>query len=310
MKVYRDIEDFNCNKPVVLTQGTFDGVHFGHRKILQKVVADAKSIGGESVLLTFYPHPRLVLYPADNDLKLLNTLNEKSELVQEIGIDHLVVLPFTKKLSRLKPEFFVRDILVNKLHVQKLIIGYDHRFGRNREGSLEDMIRFSKEYGFTVEEISAQDVDQSIVSSTKIRKALLAGDVHHASEWLGRPYKFQGEVVHGMNIGHDLGYPTANIKIESEYKLVPKNGVYAVKVKVLGKEWRGMLNIGYNPTFTDKNWSIEVHIFEFHKNIYNQSVEIAFVQRMRDELKFNSKEELIQQLKLDEINAKKILNIN
>ena len=308
MKIYHNIDDFVPTKPVVLTQGTFDGVHYGHRRILQRVVNEAKKIGGESILLTFYPHPRLVLYPQDNDLKLLSTLSEKGKLVRDIGIDHMIVLPFTKKLSRLKPEFFVRDILVTKLQVRKLIIGYDHRFGRNREGDLVAMTRYAKDYGFELEEIPAQDVDESIVSSTKIRKALISGDVAEAHRYLGRMYSLSGKVVHGSEKGHELGYPTANIEIESEYKLIPANGVYAVEVNLASGKMGGMLNIGYNPTFPDKNWSIEVHIFEFNDDLYNQDLEIAFVQRMRDEIKFDSREQLILQLKKDEIEAKAILN--
>lgn len=310
MKVHHNIDEFFTNLQVVLTQGTFDGVHYGHQQILKKLVADAKDVDGESVLLTFYPHPRLVLYPNDNDLKLLSTLNEKIALVEELGVDHLVVLPFTKELSRLSPEMFVRSILVDRLKVSKLIIGYDHRFGRNREGSLQDMQGFAREYGFELEEIRAQDIDDCIVSSTKIRNALLAGNVMEAENLLGRPYSISGVVVHGTKQGKLLGYPTANIEVNSEYKLIPANGVYAVKIKLADRIYGGMLNIGDNPTFIDKKWSIEVHIFEFQKDIYNQTVEISFIQKMRDELKFASKEKLIQQLKLDEINAREIVRKN
>lgn len=307
MKVHHHINDFNPLGPVILTQGTFDGVHFGHQQILKRVVKEAKENGGESVLLTFFPHPRLVLYPNDNDLKLLNSLEERIELVEELGVDHMVILPFTKDFSRLTPEEFVKDILVNKLKLKKLIIGYDHRFGKNRRGSFKDMQRFSKLYDFELEEISAQEISDCTVSSTKIRTALLEGDVQEASVLMGRPYTIRGEVMHGSKKGKELGYPTANIHVDAAYKLIPANGVYAVTIKLAGAEYSGMLNIGDNPTFDDKNWSIEVHIFEFNKNIYNQTVEISFIERMRDELKFSSVDQLIEQMKDDELNAKRIL---
>lgn len=307
MKVHHHINEFDPLGPVVLTQGTFDGVHYGHQQILKRVVSQAKAMDGESVLLTFFPHPRLVLYPDDNDLKLLNSLEERIELVEKLGVDHMVILPFTKEFAKLSPEEFVREILVNKLRVKKLIIGYDHRFGKNRRGSFKDMLRFSKLFGFSLEEITAQEIADCTVSSTKIRKALLDGDVNEANALIGRPYTLKGEVMHGSKKGKELGYPTANIHVEAQYKLIPSNGVYAVKIYHDDREYTGMLNIGDNPTFADKNWSIEVHIFEFDKNIYNQTVEIAFIQRMRDEMKFSSVDELIQQMKEDEVNAKEIL---
>lgn len=307
MKVHHHINEFDPLGPVVLTQGTFDGVHYGHQQILKRVVSQAKAMDGESVLLTFFPHPRLVLYPDDNDLKLLNSLEERIELVEKLGVDHMVILPFTKEFAKLSPEEFVREILVNKLKVKKLIIGYDHRFGKNRRGSFKDMLRFSKLFGFSLEEITAQEIADCTVSSTKIRKALLDGDVNEANALIGRPYTLKGEVMHGSKKGKELGYPTANIHVEAQYKLIPSNGVYAVKIYHDDREYTGMLNIGDNPTFADKNWSIEVHIFEFDKNIYNQTVEIAFIQRMRDEMKFSSVDELIQQMKEDEVNAKEIL---
>lgn len=310
MKVHHHINEFNPLGPIILTQGTFDGVHYGHQQILKRVVNEAKKVGGESVLLTFFPHPRLVLYPNDNDLKLLNSLEERIELVESLGVDHMVILPFTKDFSRLSPEEFVRDILVSKLKIQKLIIGYDHRFGKNRKGSFADMTRFAKQFGFELEEINAQEISDCTVSSTKIRNALLEGEIQEANTLMGRPYSLKGEVMHGSKKGKELGYPTANILVEATYKLIPANGVYAVKIHLDDKEYSGMLNIGDNPTFDDKNWSIEVHIFEFDKNIYNQTVEISFIQRMRDEIKFSSVDELVEQMKDDELNAKRILKEN
>lgn len=307
MKVHHDLDRFTPKGPVVLTQGTFDGVHFGHQQILSYVVEQARQRKGESVLLTFYPHPRLVLYPEDNDLKLLNTLDEKIALVEALGIDHLVVMPFDRALASMGPEDFVSRILVNKLQVQKLVIGYDHRFGKNRAGSLKDMERFAVKYQFELEEIPAQDIESSIVSSTKIRKHLLNGKVAGASQLMGRDYTLEGEVVHGNKRGNEIGYPTANVQVNSAYKLIPANGVYAVEVYYGGKTYGGMLNIGDNPTFEDKKWSVEVHIFEFDKNIYNQSIKISFIEKMRDELRFSSVDDLILQMQEDEKLAHEII---
>lgn len=309
MKVLYDIADFETDKPVILTQGTFDGVHFGHRKILSHVVNEAKKIGGESVLLTFYPHPRLVLYPDDNELKLLTTIEEKVELVEGLGIDYLVIIPFTQEFSRLRASEFVRDILVEQLMVSKLIIGYDHRFGRNREGGMAEMINFAEVYDFQLEEISAQDISESIVSSTKIRTALLAGEVHLAMEYLGAEYTITGQVEEGMQRGTTMGYPTANVRVNSSYKLIPKNGVYAVWVYIDEIKYAGMLNVGYNPTFEDKKWSIEVHILDFAKNIYHKEISIAFVSRIRDEQKFENLDALISQLREDENEIRAVLEV-
>lgn len=309
MKVIYNITEFNPEKPVILTQGTFDGVHFGHQKILRQVVDEALHIGGVSVLLTFYPHPRLVLYPDDNELKLLSTIEEKVDLVSALGIDYLIIMPFTQELSRLRADEFVRDILVEKLHITKLIIGYDHRFGRNREGGMQEMIHFADTYSFELEEIPAQDISESIVSSTKIRQALLDGQVHRAREYLGTAYVLQGKVEEGMQRGTTIGYPTANIRVNSSYKLIPKNGVYAVWVYISEKKYAGMLNIGYNPTFDDKKWSVEVHLFDFSQNVYHKEISIAFVSRTRDEQKFEDLRSLIDQLKADEKEIRTLLEV-
>jgi len=309
LKVIYNITEFNPEKPVILTQGTFDGVHFGHQKILRQVVDEALHIGGVSVLLTFYPHPRLVLYPDDNELKLLSTIEEKVDLVSALGIDYLIIMPFTQELSRLRADEFVRDILVEKLHITKLIIGYDHRFGRNREGGMQEMIHFADTYSFELEEIPAQDISESIVSSTKIRQALLDGQVHRAREYLGTAYVLRGKVEEGMQRGTTIGYPTANIRVNSSYKLIPKNGVYAVWVYINEKKYAGMLNIGYNPTFDDKKWSIEVHLFDFSQNVYHKEISIAFVSRTRDEQKFEDLRSLINQLKADEKEIRTLLEV-
>ena len=309
MKVVYDIKEFDPKKPVVLTQGTFDGVHFGHRKILRHVVSEAREIDGVSVLLTFYPHPRLVLYPDDNELKLLTTIEEKVELVSAIGIDYLIIIPFTQELSRLRASDFVRDILVEQLHISKLIIGYDHRFGRNREGGLKEMIQFAETYNFKLEEIPPQDIEDSIVSSTKIRKALLDGDVHLAKEYLGDLYTISGKVEEGLQRGTTIGYPTANVRVGSSFKLIPKNGVYAVWVYIDKIRYAGMLNIGYNPTFEDKKWSMEVHILNFNKNIYHHKILISFHSRIREEMKFEDVTSLVNQLTNDEKKIRSTLGI-
>ncbi|MFB1002564.1 MAG: bifunctional riboflavin kinase/FAD synthetase [Bacteroidia bacterium] len=307
MKVIYDIAEFKPEKPVILTQGTFDGVHFGHQKILRQVVDEALQIGGVSVLLTFYPHPRLVLYPDDNELKLLSTIEEKVDLVSALGIDYLIIMPFTQELSRLRADEFVRDILVEKLHLTKLIIGYDHRFGRNREGGMQEMVLFSETYVFELEDIPAQDISESIVSSTKIRQALLNGEVHQAGKYLGTAYVLRGKVEEGMQRGTTIGYPTANIRVNSSYKLIPKNGVYAVWVYIDEKKFEGMLNIGYNPTFDDKKGSVEVHLSDFNQNVYHKEITVAFVSRTRDEQKFDDLQSLINQLKEDEKEIRAIL---
>lgn len=308
MKVIRDIDSFNPESEVYLTQGTFDGVHVGHKKILSKLVAESKEKEAVSVLLTFFPHPRLVLFPEDNDLKMLNTLEEKTQLVEALGLDYLIVMPFTKELSRTKAESFTRDVLINKLQMNKLIIGYDHRFGKNREGSLDQMKEFSELFDFVVEEIPAQDIDNSIISSTKIRKAILGGNIELGNKLLGYNYYLSGKVVEGNNRGNKLGFPTANISVEKPYKLIPSNGVYAVSVTLGEEKYGGMLNIGYNPTFINKKHSIEVHIFEFEKQIYGDFISVEFITKIRDEKKFNHQDQLKQQLEKDEKQIKEILS--
>jgi riboflavin kinase/FMN adenylyltransferase len=307
VQVIYDIATFRPANPIVLTQGTFDGVHWGHQKILKQLVTEAAKIGGESVLLTFYPHPRLVLNPDDNELKLLSTIEEKIELVEQLGIDYLIIMPFTKELSQLSASDFVKNILIDKLHISKLIIGYDHRFGRNREGGMAEMEQFAKVHGFQLQEIAAQDISESIVSSTKIRNALLSGDIPLANNYLGTPYTLSGKVEEGHQQGRTIGFPTANIRINSSFKLIPMNGVYAVWVYINKKKHSGMLNIGFNPTFEEKKWSIEVHIFDFNENIYHTDITVAFLQKTRDEMKFEGKTSLINQLKKDEKKIRELL---
>lgn len=307
MKVYTNIEDFKDVKNPIVTTGTFDGVHLGHQKIISRLKEVAQKHQGETVLLTFYPHPRMVLFPDDNELKLLNTQQEKIQLLEKYGVDHLIIYPFTKEFSRLTSVEFVRNILVNSIHTKKLIIGYNHHFGRNREGSFEHLKEFGPIYGFDVEEIPAKDIDNIEISSTKIRKALQSGDVETASSYLGHSYSITGKVIKGFEKGRIIGYPTANILIEDKYKLIPADGVYAVKVEVKGKLYGGMLNIGNNPTIEDKGRSMEVNIFDFNDTIYGEDATIYFIKRLRDELKFAGMDELKNALAIDKQNALKIL---
>jgi len=306
MKVYNNIEEFKAVKNPVVTTGTFDGVHLGHQKIISRLKDFATQQNGETVLLTFYPHPRMVLFPDDNELKLLNTQNEKIELLEKCGIDHLIIHPFTKQFSRLTSIEFVRNILVNQIHTKKLVIGYNHHFGRNREGSFAHLQEFGPIYGFEVEEIPAEDIDSIEISSTKIRNALNEGDVTLAAKYLGHHHSISGKVVHGKKIGRTIGYPTANVVVEDKYKLIPADGVYAVKIKQNGMDYDGMLNIGNNPTIPGKGRSIEVNIFNFNKEIYGEDTTIFFINRLRDELTFNGLDELKSQLANDKIESLKI----
>tara|TARA_B110000503_G_scaffold143731_1_gene247731 strand:- start:1108 stop:2034 length:927 start_codon:yes stop_codon:yes gene_type:complete len=307
VKVYKGLEEFEKLKNAIVTTGTFDGVHQGHRKIVNRLIGVAKKNKGESVLLTFFPHPRMVLQP-DSDLKLINTIDEKIELLREVGIDHLIIHPFTKEFSRTTSLEFVRDLLVNKIGTTKLVIGYDHHFGRNREGSFEHLKEFGPIYGFEVEEISVQDVDNVNVSSTKVRKALEDGEVDVAANYLGYSFFLQGVVVHGQKIGRELGYPTANIEIQNPYKLIPANGIYAVKVNVGNKMYNGMLNIGTRPTIEHSDIvSVEVHLFDFSEDIYGKELTVSFVQRIRSEKKFDNREALIAEMKKDKVRVEQVL---
>lgn len=299
MHIYHSLAELPEFSKLVLTQGTFDGVHMGHRKVLNDVVKTAQFIGGESMLLTFYPHPRLVLYPDDNSLRMLNTIDEKASLVEQCGINHMLVLPFTSETAKLSPLEFVRDVLVNKLGVKVVVIGYDHRFGRNREGSFQDLVQFGEMLNFTVKEIPAGEIDHIAVSSTRIRKALLAGDVLLANELLGRSYSIRGTVIHGQKLGRQLGFPTANIRVNDPYKLIPANGVYSIRLNAAEKWLPGVMNIGLNPTIEGKGHSIEAHLFDFSGDLYDIATEIEFCDYLRPEIKFNNLEELKEQIAED-----------
>ena len=282
----------------VVTIGTFDGVHLGHRKILERITNNAKNTGLKSTVLTFFPHPRMVLQK-DVDIKLLNTLEEKKQILEGLGLDYLIIHPFTKQFSRLSAIDFVRDILVNNIKAKRIIIGYDHRFGRNRNANIKDLISFGNTFDLEVEEIPAQEIEDVSVSSTKIRKALLDGDVETANSYLNYAYMLTGTVKKGRGLGRDFGFPTANLHIAEEYKLIPKNGAYVVKSHLDGKEYYGMMNIGFNPTVDGSKKSIEINFFEFDGNLYEKKIQVALLHRIRDEHKFNSIEELKEQLKKD-----------
>lgn len=308
MKVYHSISAFqNVSRPI-LTTGTFDGVHFGHKIIIDRLKEIAKNQNGETVLLTFSPHPRMVLFPDDHNLQLINTLDEKIKLLEQAGIEHLIIHPFTMAFSRTTSMQFVRDIIVNELNTHKLVIGYNHHFGRNREGSFEHLKEYAPLYGFEVEEISAQLIDDVSISSTKIRSSLLSGDVSKAADYLGYNYPLKGQVIEGQQIGRTLGFPTANLKVLDGSKLIPKDGVYAVHVEVKRQTFKGMMNIGNNPSLISKKHSLEVHIFDFDSDIYDEQIEVRFIKRIREEISFDNLYALKIQLEQDEDTAKAILS--
>ncbi len=307
MKIYHGIEDFARLDFAVVTSGTFDGVHVGHQKIFDRVREIAARNNGETVVITFWPHPRLVLHPEDNSLKVLNTFEEKAELLREQGIHHLIRIPFTKEFSQLSSEQFIKNILVDTIGTKKLVIGYDHHFGKNREGSFEQLKLNGPKYGFEVEEIPRQDVDHVGVSSTKIRKALEEGDIETATHFLGKPYALTGRVVAGDKLGRMMGYPTANLEIEVKHKLIPMDGIYAVTVVHEHKEYGGMLYIGNRPTINGTKQNIEVNIFDFSRDIYGESLTVKFYKLIRGDKKLSDLEALREQITLDKIAAHSIL---
>ena len=299
LKIYHDLRQFKSSKKTIVTIGTFDGVHLGHRKIIDRLVNESKMNGFESVVLTFFPHPRMVLQE-DAQIKLLNTMEEKANLLQDLGLDHLIIHPFNKEFSRLTASEFVEEILVNQLNIVKIIIGHDHRFGRNRTANIDDLIHFGGEFGFEVDQISAQEIEDVSVSSTKIRTALLDGKVSLANEYLTKSYFINGKVAKGKGIGRTIGFPTANIYIEQPYKLVPKNGVYVVSSVIKGQTILGMMNIGLNPTVDGISQSLEVYFLDFEQDLYHQNLQIAFHEYVREEQKFENLEALKMQLAKDE----------
>ena len=299
MKIYHGIEDFVRLDYAVVTSGTFDGVHLGHQKILSRLQETAAKNGGETVVITYWPHPRLVLHPEDTSLKLLNTFEEKAARLKTYGIQHLIRIPFTKEFSQLSSEEFITKILVQTIGTKKLVIGYDHHFGKNREGSFEQLKRNAPKYGFEVEEIPRQDIDHIAVSSTKIRKALEESDIETATHCLGHAYSITGRVVMGDKLGRLLGYPTANIEIDTANKLIPADAIYAATIEYGHEVFKGMLYIGNRPTVQGSKRNIEVNIFEFHRDIYGESLTINIHKLLRGDIKFNDLEQLKHQLKLD-----------
>ncbi len=308
MKVYTSIDDFPGLYNAVVTIGTFDGVHAGHQQIIRKLVSLAAETKGETVLLTFFPHPRMVLQPEDNDLKMITTMREKEELLRNFGINHLIIQPFSREFSRISATEFVRDVLIKKIGTKTLVIGYDHHFGRNREGSYKDLEEMSLVYKFRLEEIHEQMINHIAVSSTKIRNALLAGDIINANSLLEYDFSLEGLVIKGDQRGASLGFPTANIEIIEPYKLIPADGIYAVIINLEGELLKGMLYIGNRPALNGKTRSIEVNIFDFNRTIYNKKLKILFKDRIRGDLYFSNLDELKEKMKEDQRNATKILS--
>ncbi|MGL2962852.1 bifunctional riboflavin kinase/FAD synthetase [Flavobacterium sp. RSB2_4_14] len=302
MKIVNSIQLYKAEKPTVVTIGTFDGVHLGHKKILEQIISSAHTLNCESLVLTFFPHPRTVIQ-ADTEMKQINTLAEKLTLLEELGIDNLVIHPFDASFSRLTAEEFVKQVLVNTFKIKKIIIGHDHRFGRNRTANIDDLIDFGNEFGFEVEQISAKEINEVSVSSTKIRNALTEGNIELVNCFLGYNYSLTGIVIKGKQLGRTIGYPTANIKIEEDYKLIPQNGVYVAKSNIDGVTVFGMMNIGTRPTVDGTTQSIEIHFFDFHKDLYHQKITLSLVHRMRSEQKFESVDALKKQLDKDKITA-------
>lgn len=303
MKVYNRIEDFVPNGHAVVTSGMFDGVHLGHRKIIARLNQVSADCQGESTVITFWPHPRMVVSDDSRDLKLLTTLSEKTALFEQLGVAHLLILPFTRTFSELSSDEFIRSVLVKAVGTRKLVIGYDHRFGRNREGSFEFLRAHSAAYGFEVEEIASEDIDHMAISSSRIRKALLSGDVQEASHLLGYDYAVSGTVVKGDQIGRTIGFPTANLLVEEAYKLIPQDGIYAIKATHAGTTYNGMLSIGWRPTVNGKHRTIEANLFDFDREIYGESLTIHFCKYLRAEEKFRDLEELTRYIQQDKENT-------
>ncbi|MGB5990349.1 MAG: bifunctional riboflavin kinase/FAD synthetase [Marinifilaceae bacterium] len=299
MKVFTDIKDCSIKKPV-LTLGSFDGVHLGHLKVISRLNEIAKETGGESVILTFSPHPRQVLYPKEHNIKLLSTMDEKIALLEKAGVDNIIFYPFTIEFSKLSYTEFVKDLLIGELGMKFLVVGYDHRFGSNREGDFTQLNELSKEFGFAIEKEEALNLQDVNISSTKIRNALAIGDIELVRSFLGYDYSLYGKVVPGQKLGRKIGFPTANIKIENADKLIPAVGVYAVNIEIEGEMFSGMLNMGMRPTVSNNgDFSVEVNIFNFDRDIYGKNIKVSFIGRIRGERKFEGLDELKTQLAKD-----------
>lgn len=310
MKIYNHIDEFSRLENAVVTIGTFDGVHVGHQKIINRLLEITRQTGGESVILTFFPHPRMILHPEDVNIKLISTMSEKADRLEAAGIDHLIITPFTRDFSNLSPQEYIKDFLVDRIGTRHIVIGYDHRFGKDRSGGLQHLQQYSSEYGFAVEEIPEQDIHDVAVSSTKIRQAILSGDIDTANDFLGYPFCLTGKVIKGDQIGRKLGFPTANLFIEETYKLIPADGIYAVGLTLLNSDQQlnGMAYIGHRPTVNGMTRNIEVNIFDFTGDIYGQKIRLNFLKFIREDQKFSSLEQLTDQLKLDEIAVRKVIS--
>ncbi|PHS67536.1 MAG: riboflavin biosynthesis protein RibF [Flavobacterium sp.] len=303
MKVFHSISDYKNNQPSVVTIGTFDGVHLGHKAIISQLLSASEKESLTSIILTFFPHPRMVLQE-ENSIKLINTIAEREELLQQTELENLIIHPFTKEFSRRTALEFVRDILVNQLHIKKIIIGYDHRFGRNRDANIEDLIEFGKTYGFEVEEIKVQQFGGVPISSTKIRTLISEGNIKTTNTYLGQPFTLSGKIVSGRGIGKTLTFPTANLQLDVDYIIIPKKGVYLIQSKIAGKEVFGLTNIGTNPTVEGKHQTIETYFLDYNENLYNKTIQLKFITRIRDEKVFNNLEELKAAIKEDEVFAR------
>ena len=306
MKKINGIDNFSINSESIITIGTFDGVHKGHQKILKKLITESKKLNLKSIVLTFFPHPRTVLNP-NYALKLINTIDERSRLLEKSGINTLITHPFDKNFSQLSPEDFVKDILVNKLNIKKILIGYDHRFGKNRTAGIKDLKKLGLKYNFKVIEISAQEQNNVSISSTKIRNSIIQGKMKKAKSSLGYDFSLKGKVIKGNEIGRTIGFPTANLEIEEDYKLIPKNGVYLIYTKLEKQVFFGMMNIGVKPTLELKKESIEVNLFDWKKDIYGEFLEVFILDYIRDEKKFDSLIDLTDQIKIDKKTCLKLI---
>ena len=307
MKVINSIDNYSSKKKSIITIGTFDGIHVGHEKVIRTLVKESLSKNLLANILTFFPHPRMVLNK-DSEIKLIDTIKEKEKKLKNLGVNTLIIHPFTKEFSRMSSIEFTRDILIKKLNVYKIILGYDHRFGKNRESSVEDLIQLGVAYNFKVEVIDAKKINSINISSTKIRKAIQTGDIDKANLYLGKYFEINGKVVKGKGIGKKIGFPTANIIIKENYKLIPNKGVYLIKAKIKNRLYYGMMNIGNRPTLNGKNETLEVNIFNFNENIYGKSLSIFFLNKIRNEIKFDSIEKLSNQLQKDKDYCKVLIN--
>lgn len=310
MQVIRDISNFEYNRKSAVTVGTFDGVHSGHKKIIEKLNSIKEANGLRSIIVTFEPHPQIVLRNRSKDIKILSTTEEKLEIFDELGIDIAYIINFTKEFSETKAEEFYRNYLIEKIGLSNLILGYDHMFGKNREGNYEKLIELSGKYDFEVDKVDEYKFGEQHISSTVLRNLLQnEGNAEKVSSILGRSYSIDGKVIEGRKLGRELGYPTANIELLNEFKLIPKSGVYAVEAVLNGKTYGGMMSIGKNPTVTDEDTiKLEVNIFDFNEDIYGKVIRVKFISYIRDEEKFDNLESLVNQMNEDKKSALKILN--